>query len=117
MAGNIAGLGFGGQAREMRGEVNTVEVPTKWFPARQERDYFCDADWDKPVVKNAIASAFDRLEEALRAGRDVALPAAGLGTERAELEQRSPRIWSVVQARIKRLEEIADGNDAADPLR
>ncbi len=33
---NMTGTGYGGQAAQMRGEVNAVGVPTKWRPDNNE---------------------------------------------------------------------------------
>lgn len=100
---NMARRGRGGQAAQMRGEPNAIGVPTKWRPARDEGAYFSDADATLPEVRSAIIGAFQVMREALDAGRDVVIPAAGLGTERADLERRAPRIYRAIQARIEAL--------------
>ena len=104
---NMQRRGYGGQAAAMRGEPNAVGIPTKWAPSTAPAAFFADSDWDRREVRDAIDSAFIRLADALRAGRSVAIPADGLGTGRAELATRAPRIAAAIAARIARLEAIA----------
>ncbi|MDE2344609.1 MAG: hypothetical protein KGL63_14685, partial [Betaproteobacteria bacterium] len=82
---NIARAGHGGQAAAMRGEPNALGVPTKWRPGRAEADYFTDADADLVQVRDPIILAFQAMREALAAGRNVVIPADGLGTGLADL--------------------------------
>jgi hypothetical protein len=110
---NMARAGFGGQAKEMRGEVNAVGVPTKMRPKRTEKAYFTDAHLDRQDVIIALRLAFDRLEQHLRSGRNVVIPADGLGTGLAELPTRAPRIHREIEARVAGLERVAEGRGDA----
>lgn len=103
---NMARQGYGGQAAAMRGEPNAIGVPTKHAPARHPRAYFTDADWQDDRVRDAIASALDRIEAALAEGRDVVIPADGLGTGLADLPRRAPRIHVYIDRRIKNMQEV-----------
>jgi hypothetical protein len=100
---NLMRLGFGGQARAMRGEPNTIGVPTKWSPSRAPAAYFSDNDPHQRIANEAINVAFDELEQLLAAGYDVVIPTAGLGTGRAELDARAPEVFRLIQSRIARL--------------
>lgn len=104
-ADNMARRGFGGQAAAMRDEPNAIGVPTKWRPSTEDVAYFVDSDWENPVVRQAIENAFSACRAALEAGRDVMIPKAGFGSDRAELPARAPRIDAEIKARIKALEE------------
>lgn len=101
---NFAGEGFGGQAAEMRGEPNAVGIPTKRRPARAPDAYLTDDDL--PRFKRSAAAAFARLADHLRAGGDIVWPADGIGTGRAELAERAPRVWSALERARARLEAI-----------
>ena len=105
---NMAGAGFAGQAREMRGEPNALGVPTKWEPSRDEAAYFTDADADIPEVRHAILSAFQQMRAALADGRDVVIPADGLGTGLSELPTRAPRIHRAIEAHIAALTDALE---------
>jgi hypothetical protein len=106
---NLAHKGRGGQAKECRGEPNAVGIPTKRRPSRDEDAYFVDSDFAR--AKPEIDAAFIRLADHLRTGGTVVLPAQGIGTGRAELERRAPRIHRYVQRCVARLHEIAPPAD------
>lgn len=92
---NMSQSGYGGQAKEMRGEVNVVGIPTKWRPGRKEADYFTDNDANHPVVIAALDHAFGVVQAALRQGITVVLPQAGIGTGLAELSYLLGRQGSI----------------------
>lgn len=100
---NAQRRGFGGQAKEMRGEPNAVGVPTKWAPSNRPNAFFSDVDF--AAAKLMIGTAFDRLQRALQEGRDVVIPADGLGTGIADLLRRAPKIYAYVEERIAGLSE------------
>lgn len=92
---NMNRIGFGGQAREMRGEPNAVGIPTKWYPAIHSKAFFTDADLLK--VKAQIDEAFSRITSHLAAGGEVIWPKAGVGTGLADLKNRAPKIWAYIE--------------------
>lgn len=101
---NMQGRGLGGQAKEMRGEPNTIGVPTKWAPERKAAAYFDDDDRLNRDVWHAIREAFDKMRRALADGRNVVIPADGLGTGLAELPTRAPKLHAMIEAAISGLE-------------
>jgi hypothetical protein len=112
---NMEQRGYGGQAKEMRGEPNVVGVPTKRSPSRDEGAYFSDAMWwHDPTIKAAIDEAFQTLVMALKAGKDVVIPADGLGTGKAELPSRAPDIYSYIEGCIFVLGAWARGDIDAE---
>lgn len=100
---NLAGWGKAGQAC-IRGEPNAIGVPTKISPT----EYFTDTT---PGALLAIDAAFDRIEQELRMGHDVVVPAAGLGTGLAQMPRRAPRILAYIRERIRLLEERYPNKD------
>lgn len=102
---NMEGRGFGGQA-VIRHERNAVGLPTKWRPGREEADYFTDEDSRNRDVWHAIHEAFEKMRKALAEGRNVVISAAGLGTGRAQLATRAPRLLEKIQATIVALEKL-----------
>ena len=104
---NMEGRGLGGQAAVMRGEPNAIGVPTKWRPGRASGDYFTDADWRDGDVRHAITEAFALMRRALDEGRDVVIPADGLGIGLAELPTRAPEMHARIERAIARLSEGA----------
>jgi hypothetical protein len=101
---NMARRGLGGQAGAMRGEPNSIGVPTKWAPERTASAYFSDDDRMNRDVWDAIHGAFNQIRIAMDAGRNVAIPADGLGTGLAELPTRAPKLHAMIEAAIAALE-------------
>jgi hypothetical protein len=104
---NMQHRGLGGQAAEIRWEPNALGIPTKWLPRMTREAFFQDADWDKIEVQRAIIVPFDRLEAELVCGGTIVIPASGIGTGRAQLPRRAPRIFGYIERRIGRLLETA----------
>lgn len=97
---NLMRVGYGGQAREMRGEPNAVGIPTKKRPTSDPGAFFSDLEFERN--KAAIDRAFDRLA-GLAPGSIVVIPAAGLGTGRADLAARAPRTFLYLCGRLAEL--------------
>jgi len=98
---NMARAGYGGQAKQMRGCLNAVGIPTKWRPATDLGAYFRDDDF--MMVKPRIDVEFDRLEGFLQRGGTVVWPEAGIGTGRAKLYERAPKIAGYIDQRYANL--------------
>lgn len=97
---NIERKGFGGQASVMRGEANAVGIPTKWSPTMRPEAFFIDGDVFE-FMKSA-ARDFRRLIIHSKKGV-VVWPKDGVGTGLAQLEQRAPLIWGLIEALRKGL--------------
>lgn len=95
---NLVGKGYGGQAKEMRGELNAIGIPTKKKPATTEDSYFTDAEFEenKKVIDIAIAK--------IPKNATVIMPMAGLGTGRAQLEKRAPKTLKYIEETIRNLQ-------------
>lgn len=85
-----------GQAFACRDEPNAVGMPTKRYPSMRPDAFLSDADFDR--VCGEIDAAMDELFAAVRAGRTVIWPGDGIGTGRAELSSRAPRVWRYLEA-------------------
>ncbi len=94
---NEARYGLGGQAREMRGEPNAVGIATLTAPGFFWSDE--DAERQCEVIDADMAPLF----AALAAGRGVVWPADGVGSGLADLQNRSPKTWAHLQARVAEL--------------
>ena len=106
---NMARRGYGGQAREMRGEPNAIGVPTKWTPDTRPGAYFDDSDVGR--VGWVIVDAFQCCRDHIRAGGKVVWPADGIGTGLADLPRRAPGIWLMITGLLEGLgrTETRDG--------
>ena len=101
---NMQGIGMGGQAGEMRGEPNAIGLSTKYRPTMDHQAFFSDDDMHS-AARVAIDAAFDAIIAWLESGRDVVIPADGLGTGLSELPQRAPKVLSYIEERISALSE------------
>ncbi|MBK7510715.1 MAG: hypothetical protein IPI76_00365 [Chloracidobacterium sp.] len=96
---NLARQGFGGQAAAMRGEPNVVGIPTKKLPSNNENAFFTDAEFEQN--KAAIDQAFERLSVIyLATDQIIVIPANGIGTGRAQLDNRAPLTFAYLQKRL-----------------
>jgi len=97
---NLRGRGKGGQAI-IRDEPNALGIPTKKAPHTGSNAYFTDAEYDTNI--QAIDEAFNKIP----AGATVVLPKDGLGTGRAQLEQRAPRTAAYLNSKLEDLRAAA----------
>lgn len=91
---NVERVGFGGQAREMRGEPNTIGVATKWVGNLDESSFFSDDDLHctKVVVDDLV-----KVYKALLDGKTVVIPEDGLGTGLSQLPNRAPELDALIK--------------------
>lgn len=87
---NLKRIGLGGQAKEMRGEPNSIGLPTKIAPCNSETCFLTDSDL--AIVIKATSSDIDTLFLAIGHGVTIVWPKAGIGTGLAQLSQRAPKI-------------------------
>lgn len=89
---NLKRKGYGGQAKEMRGEYNAVGIPTKHRPSMEEDAFFSDDDFSE-----FFKSFNDDLIRLVTHKGIIVWPKAGIGTGRAQLEERAPNIHKFIE--------------------
>lgn len=100
---NLMRTGFGGQAREARGEPNSVGIVTKISPSA----YLFDMQVN--LVEEPIVEAFNRLRNHLLAGNNIVWPADGVGTGLAALQTTGPLLFQTIeQCRDKLFESASE---------
>ena len=82
---------------EMRNEPNAIGIPTKKAPSMNEIDFFTDSDYI--IATAAIDTAFAKIPK----NASVVIPVAGLGTGRAQLNIRAPKIFAYLEQKLKEL--------------
>jgi hypothetical protein len=97
---NVDRMGFGGQAKECRGEANTIGVRTKWSPGTKDRDYFSDDNYER--IKVLLDEDLDRIKSTFIKGYKIVL-LPGIGSGMAEMPKRCPRLYQYL---IKELDKI-----------
>lgn len=91
---NLTGRGFGGQAKEMRGEENAVGIPTKKAPSNNPNSFFTDKEFSPN--KQAIDEAFGKIPP----DKIIVIPKAGLGTGLAQLEEKAPQTFAYLNEKL-----------------
>lgn len=103
---NLERQGLGGQAKEMRGEVNSFGVATKRAITHGNRlDYFYDSDDD---AKLTVEKDFNDLKSVLSSGpyKAVIVPADGIGTGLALLHENAPKLLEYINKQLETLKDI-----------
>lgn len=100
---NVERVGYGGQAREMRGEPNAVGIPTKWRPSMDADDFFSDDDFDR--IELIIGGEVMKL---IGFQGTIVWPADGIGTGLAQLPTRAPKVWAYLEKIRLMLENPVD---------
>ena len=96
---NLVHEGYGGQAKEMRGEPNAVGIPTKKYPDNRSESFFTDNEYEANC--RAIYEAFYKIPK----GTTVVIPSAGLGTGLARLDTMAPKTFKYLDYKIRQLME------------
>lgn len=95
---NTIRQGYGGQAKEMRGEPNAIGIVTKRFPSMEFGSLFTDDDFEE--AKRYIDMDFARIPDSCKT---IVIPYAGLGTGRALLNKYAPKIYDYILKKIEQL--------------
>jgi DNA polymerase elongation subunit (family B) len=100
--------GYGGQAGQMRGEKNSIGIPTKKKPTMDDEAFYTDLEFDenKKKINFVIKQILDKIKD----GYSIVYPRNGLGTGLAELPQRAPKTYQFLVGSINAIEKyINDG--------
>jgi hypothetical protein len=90
---NLTRTGFGGQAKHMRGEGNSIGVATKVLPTYDANAFMCDAH--SPEVLSDIK----RVEEEFYDGgyEYLVIPEDGIGTGLSRLNETAPNLFGIIE--------------------
>lgn len=101
---NLERTGFGGQAKEMRGEPNSTGIATKVKAVHGSNDcYFSD----KPEYFNIINNEFAKLYQIINSERNfhaVIIPLDGIGTGLALLPEKAPKLLEHIEKKMQEFE-------------
>lgn len=96
---NAERSGFGGQAREMRGEQNAIGIATKRRPSMESGSFFDDTRLDDFETVARDLFLVDRA--VFYAGMTVCVPRDGLGTGLSQLPTRAPNLYAYIVHRFR----------------
>lgn len=105
---NNEGVGFGGQAKEMRGEPNTIGIPTKKSPL----EFYSDIEYEEN--KNNINKAVNKIINELKKGKTIVFPKDGIGTGLAKLSEVAPKTNSFLTKTLGLLENFVNSYKECD---
>ncbi len=89
---NDARSGYGGQARELRGERNAFGVRVKKLPTLNDNAYYTDEEYATNCSK--IHDDITLIQVQCSENTIIVFPAAGIGTGRAQLKEKAPKTYT-----------------------
>lgn len=95
---NLQRKGFGGQAKEMRGEPNAIGIVTKKKPSNSPDAFLSDDDYESNC--DIIDADFAQIPRE----KIIVIPASGIGTGLARMVEKAPRTFEYLQRKLKELE-------------
>ena len=94
--------GFGGQAKEMRGEPNSIGIRVKKLPNNAINSFYSDDDYLENIEK--ILDDFIIVEKKLLEGAKIVIPEGGIGTGLSRLKEYAPMTFNFLVDCISYLE-------------
>lgn len=83
----------------IRGLPNAIGIDTKKNRNTSEESYFTDADFD--TFKDQVDKA---IQQAVNSGKTIVIPEGGIGTGKAQLQQRAPKLFNYLQEQLNKLQ-------------
>lgn len=97
--------GLGGQAKEMRGEPNTIGISTKKLPSNTDSSFKTDNEYDKNI--GIIALDILKVLSAIHTKKYHTLVIPKMGVGLAKLPEKAPKTYQYLLDRLKDVEKIA----------
>jgi len=94
--------GLGGQAKEMRGESNSIGIRTKKSPTMEPTAFYSDSELSENVLK--VTEDMNMLRTRSQNYDGVVIPESGIGTGLAKLKENAPRTFEFLQNELKGFE-------------
>ena len=113
---NLRREGYGGQAREMRGEPNAVGIPTKVAPSMDENAFFTNQHYNKWLLES-LPDCIRLYKFVCDCDGGIVWPKAGIGTGLAQLSQRAPIIATAISGFLTVLQYLSSNPDERQRLK
>ena len=84
----------------IRGLPNAIGIDTKKNRGTSKNSYFTDADFEE--FKKQVDEA---IQYAIETGKTIVIPENGIGTGKAMLEQKAPKLFAYLQNKLKELQK------------
>ena len=95
---NLLRKGLGGQAKEMRGEPNTLGIVSKKYPSNNISSFYTDEDF-YPWLE-VFSADIRSLAEKINSGQYKALVIPPIGVGLADLPNKAPRIYKYLKTTL-----------------
>jgi len=83
--------GFGGLAKEVRGEPNSIGIRVKKYPSLYDNSFYKDSNFSEQSLK--ILCDIEQVKERSKNYNAIVFPSNGIGTGLADLKNKSPKTW------------------------
>jgi len=103
---NLARKGYGGQAKNMRGEPNSAGIPTKKYPGLDTTFHFFtdrELEYNCRAIDKALSDIRSRIS--MFGYGVIVIPKAGIGTGLARMQDFCPITFTYLQERLKEIEK------------
>lgn len=98
----------------IRGLDNAIGIPTKRNREHYADSYFGNTDDDFNLFKKGVDEAIAKARQAIAEGKQVIIPAEGIGTGAAQLQTKAPRLFEYLQTELNKLEQEANAGYEAE---
>lgn len=98
---NLLRKGLGGQAKEMRGEENTLGIVSKKYPSNNSSSFYTDSDFY--FWLEVFSADIKNLTGKINSGKYKALVIPPIGVGLADLPNKAPRIWKYLKTTLDNL--------------
>ena len=98
---NLLRKGLGGQAKEMRGEPNTLGIVSKKYPSNNKDSFYTDDDFYSWL--EVFSVDIKNLAERINSGKYKAIVIPQIGVGLADLPNKAPRIWKYLKTTLDSL--------------
>ena len=98
----------------IRGLPNAIGIDTKHNRGWDITSFLSDADFDS--MQEHYNNQFKLIEDKLKEGHNVIIPRAGIGTGKAQLPSKAPRIFEDINNRISNLYNVYNKGKAPTDL-
>lgn len=90
----------------IRGLPNAIGIDTKKDRGTSTSSFFTDADFD--IFKKQVDEA---IKQAVDSGKIIVIPKNGIGTGKAQLDRRAPKLFAYLQSKLDELKGINKDSD------
>ena len=98
---NLLRKGLGGQAKEMRGEPNTLGIVSKKYPSNSSGSFYSDEDFYSWL--QVFSADIRSLAERINSGQYKALVIPQIEVKLSDLPNNAPRIWKYLKTTLDSL--------------